>query len=196
MVQLRQNRSSNTKQDQLMGWRREARMPVIQGQGPRLPGIVSWKVNDPGAGSNIKLHPHEMLKLNETSLKMKDGLGSLAVLGVYHELHCVKRLRKWFYRECYYPNQTDLEFNQRMTHAEHCLQFLRQAAMCHGDIAVTSFKWLHDAEGHVIETTTKEGALHRCVKWDNLRAWARSRRVDLFDPNLLDSEHVDPGDWP
>lgn len=84
-----------------------------------------------------------MEKLNETSLKMRDGSGSLAVLGVYHELHCVvrppyfhtsevfgdmpwvannlllfqKRLRKWFYREYYYPNQTELEFNERMTHA-------------------------------------------------------------------------------
>lgn len=62
--------------------------------------------------------------------------------------------------------------------------------MCHGDTTVTSFKWLHDAEGHAIEPTTKEGALHRCVKWDSIQTWARSRRVDLFDPHLLVPEHA------
>jgi hypothetical protein len=59
---------------------------------------------------------------------------------------------------------------------------------------VTSFKWLHDAQGHAVEPTTKEGALHRCVKWDSLQAWAMSRRVDLFDPHLLVPEHRDSGE--
>jgi hypothetical protein len=62
--------------------------------------------------------------------------------------------------------------------------------MCHGDPTVTSFKWLHDAQGHAIEPTTKEGALHRCVKWDSIQTWARSRRVDLFNPHLLAPEHA------
>lgn len=65
------------------------------------------------------------------------------------------------------------------------MEFLRQSAMCHGDITVTSFKWLHDQQGHVIEPTTKEGALHRCVKWEGISAWAQKRRVNLFDHNLL-----------
>ncbi|KAI0907414.1 hypothetical protein F4824DRAFT_391668 [Ustulina deusta] len=139
-------------------------------------------------GINLKIFPEEMSKLDQTSLEMKDGTGYLATLGVYHELHCIKRLRRWFYRDYYYPNATELEYNERMTHAEHCLEFIRQAAVCHGDITITSFKWLHDAAGHVIEPTTKEGALHRCVRWDRLSDWAKSRRVDLFDPNLLRPE--------
>ncbi|KAK5632734.1 hypothetical protein RRF57_008448 [Xylaria bambusicola] len=57
--------------------------------------------------------------------------------------------------------------------------------MCHGDVTVTPFKWLHDANGHVIEPTTKEGALHQCVNWDKIASWTESRRVDLFDPDLL-----------
>lgn len=65
--------------------------------------------------------------------------------------------------------------------------------MCHGDITVTSFKWLHDARGHVIEPTTKEGALHQCVKWEGISGWAQKRRVNLFDPKLLVPEggHVE-----
>ncbi|KAI1427095.1 hypothetical protein F5Y12DRAFT_738613 [Xylaria sp. FL1777] len=141
-------------------------------------------------GINLKILPEEMSRLDQVSLELNDGTGYLATLGVYHELHCIKRLRRWFYREYYYPNASDIEFNERMTHAEHCLEFIRQAAMCHGDITVTSFKWLHDADGQVIEPTTKEGALHKCVRWDTLSDWAKSRRVDLFDPNLLVPEHV------
>lgn len=72
---------------------------------------------------------------------------------------------------------------------EHCLEFVRQAAMCHGDVTATSFKWLHDSQGHVIEPTTKEGALHKCVKWDSISRWTKSRRIDLFDPNLFAPEH-------
>lgn len=34
-----------------------------------------------------------------------------------------------------------------MTDAEHYLESLRQAAMCHSDITITSFKGLHDADG-------------------------------------------------
>ncbi|TGJ78165.1 hypothetical protein E0Z10_g10597 [Xylaria hypoxylon] len=139
-------------------------------------------------GINIKIFPDEMSRLGETSLEINDGTGYLGVLGVYHELHCIKRLRKWFYRDYYYPNATTLEYNERMTHAEHCLEFIRQSSVCHGDITVAGFKWLHDGAGQVVEPTTKEGALHRCVQWDRLTTWAKSRRVDLFDPDLLKPE--------
>ncbi|KAI1460523.1 hypothetical protein F4805DRAFT_478904 [Annulohypoxylon moriforme] len=136
-------------------------------------------------GINLKISPEEMSRLEGSSLAMQDGSGFLAVLGVYHELHCIKRLRKWFYRDYYYPNVTEVEYNERLTHAEHCLEFIRQSAMCHGDITVTSFRWLHDAQGRVVEPTTKEGALHQCVNWDKLSQWAKTRRVNLFDKNLL-----------
>ncbi|KAI0152985.1 hypothetical protein GGR57DRAFT_503118 [Xylariaceae sp. FL1272] len=139
-------------------------------------------------GTNLKIYPEEQSRLNQTSLQMNDKSGYLAALGVYHELHCIKRLRKWFYRDYYYPNSTQLEYMERMTHAEHCIEFIRQTAICHGDITVTSFKWLHDANGKVIEPTTKEGAMHRCVQWDKLSSWAKSRSVDLFDSSLLEPE--------
>ena len=67
-------------------------------------------------------------------------------------------------------------------HPEHCIELLRQAAICKGDTSVTSFKWLRN---NTSEPTTKEGVLHRCVNWDQLSGWARERRVDLFNPGLL-----------
>ncbi|KAI8962776.1 hypothetical protein F5Y11DRAFT_347130 [Daldinia sp. FL1419] len=155
---------------------------------PRPESEVAWKALM--EGSNVKFYPEEMPKLKENSLEMTDGSGSLVVLGVYHELHCIKRLRKWFYKEYYYPNQTDLEFQERFTHAEHCLELVRQTAICHGDVTPTLFKWLHNSEGRAIEPTTKEGALHKCVKWDSISKWAISRRIDLFEPDVLSKSNA------
>ena len=69
--------------------------------------------------------------------------------------------------------------------ADHCLEFARQSAMCHGDTTMTGFKWLHDSAGRVVEPTTREGAVHQCVNWEKLSGWAQERRVNLFDPKLL-----------
>ncbi|KAL8931006.1 MAG: hypothetical protein Q9208_000108 [Pyrenodesmia sp. 3 TL-2023] len=90
------------------------------------------------------------------------------------------------YREHYYPNLTDFERKEHEKHVEHCIELLRQAVMCKGDVTVTAFEWL---AGDTLEPTTKDGALHQCVKWEKLSAWARERAVNLFDPGLL----VKPG---
>lgn len=74
--------------------------------------------------------------------------------------------------------------------ADHCLEFARQSAMCHGDTTMTGFKWLHDSTGRVVEPTTREGAVHQCVNWEKLSGWAQGRRVNLFDPKLLVLEGV------
>jgi len=69
----------------------------------------------------------------------------------------------------------------------HCLELLRQSAVCKGDISVTAFKWLK--QGSLIEPTTREGTPHQCVDWDRLSGWAKARSVDLFDPELLVKPH-------
>lgn len=104
----------------------------------------------------------------------------------YHELHCIKRLRKWFYKDYYYPNETyieHVEYVEHETHAAHCIELLRQSAICKGDISVTAFRWLKQVD--LVEPRTKEGVPHQCVDWEKLSSWARARSVNLFDPNLL-----------
>ncbi|PQE23638.1 tat pathway signal sequence protein [Rutstroemia sp. NJR-2017a BVV2] len=134
-------------------------------------------------GINLRINHDEMAKLGQSSLKLADGSGYLGTLGVYHELHCIKRIRKYFYKDYYYPNETRIQKIEHETHAEHCLELLRQAAICKGDISVTSYKWLK--QGNNIEPTTLEGAPHQCINWDKLSSWAEERSVNLFDPNLL-----------
>jgi hypothetical protein len=67
--------------------------------------------------------------------------------------------------------------------------------MCRGDISLIPSVWEYDVReggtGELIGPSIRDGrALHRCVKWDKLQDWAKSRRLNLADENLLlpDSE--------
>ncbi|KAJ8130706.1 hypothetical protein O1611_g2928 [Lasiodiplodia mahajangana] len=136
-------------------------------------------------GSNVIIYPEEAKSIELKSLALRDGSGYVGSLAVYHELHCIKRIRQWFYYNYYYFNQTKAEEDEAFAHIEHCLETLRQSAMCHGDIAVRPFEWLRDNTGRVIGPTVKSGALHKCVDWSQLSAWSLSRRLDLLNPDLL-----------
>ena len=58
----------------------------------------------------IKITPHELSLLNnESSIPFTDGSGSIAETAVYHELHCVKRVRRYLHLEYYYPNLSPQE---------------------------------------------------------------------------------------
>ncbi|KAL8736634.1 MAG: hypothetical protein Q9181_002299 [Wetmoreana brouardii] len=65
---------------------------------------------------NLRVTTDEMRRLNQTSLELADGSGHLATIGVYHELHCLKRTRKWMYKDHYYPNLTDLQHKEHEKH--------------------------------------------------------------------------------
>ncbi|KAI1208031.1 uncharacterized protein F4807DRAFT_468908 [Annulohypoxylon truncatum] len=136
-------------------------------------------------GISLKILPEEMERLGYTSLALKDGSGFVGSLGVYHELHCIKRVRKMIYWNYYYPNMTTDEWHHQMGHIEHCLEQIRQSAICHGDVNVIPFSWLQDDEHQIPLPTMQFGSLHQCIKWDKLDAWAKERRLDLFDKELL-----------
>ncbi|KAJ4385387.1 hypothetical protein N0V93_009814 [Gnomoniopsis smithogilvyi] len=136
-------------------------------------------------GINLRILPDEMKRLGYTSLALKDGSGYVGSLGVYHELHCLKRVRKMLYRDYYYPDMTAHEAGHRMGHLEHCLEQIRQSSICHGDINVIPYSWLRDENNLTALPTMQFGSLHQCVNWEKLDGWAKARRVDLFDENLL-----------
>ena len=57
-------------------------------------------------------------KLSESTLTLKDGSGYVAELSVYHELHCIRRIRRHLYLDHYYPNMTadPGEYNKEKLH--------------------------------------------------------------------------------
>ncbi|BCS27851.1 oxidase ustYa family protein [Aspergillus puulaauensis] len=118
-------------------------------------------------------------------------------LGVYHQMHCLSRLRKSFYPDRYYPNATQHEI---LHHTSHCFDVLRQAILCHGDVSLVY--WWNQNYTYIDETGTKqyteeflqrtpqERATGSFVTWDSevqcrdmdaINAWAKRNAVNDDD---------------
>ncbi|KKP00473.1 hypothetical protein THAR02_07418 [Trichoderma harzianum] len=109
------------------------------------------------------------------------GGGYPASLGAYHQLHCVRQLRFWIYRDYYYPNLTKAEDEYLHTHLDHCTETLRLAIMCHGDTGMYSFSWMDAKAPKPMAQTSSKLA---CVKWSSIEDYARSRMIPTH-PSLI-----------
>ncbi|XDG00480.1 hypothetical protein ABKA04_000095 [Annulohypoxylon sp. FPYF3050] len=72
--------------------------------------------------------------------RLKEG-GYLASIGVFHELHCVRQLRFYLYKERYYPNLSERDVKYLHIHLDHCIETLRESIMCSGNTGLISFFW-------------------------------------------------------
>ena len=106
-------------------------------------------------------------------------------------------LRQWSYREYNYPNLTVRDSRRLMVHVSkngglrhlgHCIDWLRNAAMCHTDTSsLAVFKW--DAGPRPMLNTHR--VPHRCVGWNEMLTSHEDRMVgheeaaSLINPNLL-----------
>jgi len=122
---------------------------------------------------SIRVSGAELKASNQTSVELPDGGGYMAWLGVHHELHCIKMLRQWNYRDHYHPNVTEADRPHYDIHADHCLDVLRSAAICHGDTTLTTFGW---AEQKQPMLNTKL-IPHKCVNWEALTTSIEKRVV-------------------
>lgn len=57
----------------------------------------------------LKLSPSESRHLSDPTIAFADGSGYIAEMAVYHELHCIKRIRRHLHLDHYYPNMSDEE---------------------------------------------------------------------------------------
>ncbi|CAI6336586.1 unnamed protein product [Periconia digitata] len=129
---------------------------------------------------SIRVSDAELSTTQQSSVALPDG-GYLAWLGVYHELHCVKVLRKMVYREHYYPKLDDSGLRDRQVHADHCVDLLRQALMCHGDVgSLTTFLWDERFEKPLL---SPQRPLHKCYNWDGL--------VDSLGKRVVEERELD-----
>lgn len=71
----------------------------------------------------------------------------------------------------YYPHLVETD---KLTeeHFDHCIDLLRQLIMCRGDLQINTFVW--DETPHM-KFTVSPNDLHRCVSWDRIEDWAKSR---------------------
>jgi len=112
-------------------------------------------------------------------------------LEVFHQLHCLDTIRQARHPEKY-PN---MHFTE--AHISHCVDIIRQSLMCNADISV--FSWLPSTELGPLERLPNQpfspyfSHPHRCKNFEKLKAWSRSRRVNVHDLDLsLENDLPDP----
>lgn len=102
--------------------------------------------------------------------------GYLGSLGVFHELHCLRRLYWHMYDEIYFTNMTAADRDYERGHARHCIETLRLSLMCQANTALYTFEW--DENGRKKQHLTSN-AQRQCVEWGPIHEWASERSVGL-----------------
>lgn len=129
----------------------------------------------------MRIHSSE-LPPNTTSVPLADNSGdSLAKMAFYHELHCLFTLKTHLYPSHYYPNASASFFEEETEHLEHCIEWIRVAAICRGDTTLTLFEWEDE------RLVTKYPVPHVCVDEEALLGWTREngRMVDIDEEGVL-----------
>ncbi|KAF2804151.1 uncharacterized protein BDZ99DRAFT_525744 [Mytilinidion resinicola] len=119
----------------------------------------------------------------EQSVDMFEGGGYMTSLGVYHELHCLRRLKLYLHSYHYYPHLStspaDPENAYELAHLNHCIESIRLSLMCAANVALYSFQWPEEGEEHTRKPKTKTNSSRVCVDWERLDSWTRERGVGL-----------------
>lgn len=82
----------------------------------------------------------------------------------HHQIHCLNIIRKSFYPDHYFPNETKRTITY---HREHCLDHIRQSLMCSGDFTLD--RWEYDQETG--KNWLKTDVPHICRKFDVFQDW-------------------------
>ncbi|KAI1283598.1 hypothetical protein F5Y07DRAFT_394502 [Xylaria sp. FL0933] len=123
--------------------------------------------------TNLRASASELQLSNQTSVELPDG-GYMVWLSVFHQLHCIKMLRQWRYREHYHPQIPEEDKPHWEIHLDHCLDLLRSATMCHADTTLTTFRWV-DNPKPMLNTRRVD---HKCIDWEGLMGSIEHRVVD------------------
>jgi len=127
--------------------------------------------------SHVRVTEEDLAKINRTSVPILDERGGYYVIpDVYHQLHCLKFLRRVIYKDYYH-----LKNPFTPIHVDHCIDNLRQNLMCKGDVSLLTFSWVSDDRAPEPNFEIE----HECVNWVKLDNWAKEHSFDLFDEKLL-----------
>ncbi|KAF3396581.1 hypothetical protein DPV78_008391 [Talaromyces pinophilus] len=132
-------------------------------------------------GTTIRVSKEDLDYYNVTSLPLTDGMGFASGLFVTHELHCLKKVRQYIYKEVYFEDVQGFARNELKTHIDHCIETLRQGIMCRGDISLTTYTYIQGSN----DVTARSWGSHQCIDFEALTAWTRERAVDIFHPGVI-----------
>ncbi|KAF7437548.1 hypothetical protein PC9H_004390 [Pleurotus ostreatus] len=93
-------------------------------------------------------------------------------LDVFHELHCLNRIRKTIYSDHYPDMRISLPGNE--IHMSHCLNSIRRSLMCSSDVSLIVWKWDEEAG----QSFPRGDVVHRCRDFDRIKEWALENQLD------------------
>ncbi|KAF2266931.1 hypothetical protein CC78DRAFT_111712 [Lojkania enalia] len=110
-------------------------------------------------------------------IRLKEG-GYFATLGIYHELHCMRRMYWHLHEEHYFPNRSEAAKRGEIAHLRHCIELTLRTFKCTPNTALYSFHYdpKRDTEPFIISTGQRN-----CINWDLFHSWAKNRAV-AYDP--------------
>ncbi|KAF2722586.1 hypothetical protein K431DRAFT_41535, partial [Polychaeton citri CBS 116435] len=95
-------------------------------------------------------------------------------LDVMHTLHCVNQVRQAVDSEYY---RIDMEDNFMRYHIDHCLDIIRQAIQCKGDLTIIPTRWFDGIHKGFIDSDQT----HTCRNFEKIREWTIRRHNSTPD---------------
>jgi hypothetical protein len=117
------------------------------------------------------ISPSEALQFPEEDRQTIDyhGKRNFMELSVYHNLHCLNKLRMEIDKDYYAARDPEGSLWGGRVHNDHCIDQIRQALECHGD--TTPVPMLAATEGVYVGNAE----MHTCRDFSKIRKWVDER---------------------
>ncbi|KAH7127179.1 hypothetical protein B0J11DRAFT_567891, partial [Dendryphion nanum] len=104
--------------------------------------------------------------IDESDAVRYAGGGFIASLGVYHDMHCLRKLRHWLYREKYLPDMSPRDEANMLEHLDHCIDMIRVSLMCTPDLSFYAFNWPKGEKTVFLDP--ESNSPRQCIDWKQL----------------------------
>ncbi|KAL6909222.1 hypothetical protein GGI43DRAFT_429816 [Trichoderma evansii] len=110
-----------------------------------------------------------------------------AVPSVFHELHCLNKIRRAIYKDHYPEDVNDIYW----PHIQHCMDSIRQSLMCTADLTPIPEAYTAYKPNGSLEPIFQ--VFHTCRDFKAIQKWAKTR--DSLDDAVwrLNAERLKPG---
>ncbi|KAJ6115581.1 hypothetical protein N7523_005998 [Penicillium sp. IBT 18751x] len=141
---------------------------------------------------NSRISKEEAALLPNKTIAANPGADDyLVVISVFHDLHCLDRLRKslWYFYDDEWnstynpftvqrPDTFDAKGLNGIIHLDHCINIIRQSLQCFSDVTPYVFQWSEEAQA----VHAYANVVHTCRNFDGVREWALERTyTDSWD---------------
>ncbi|KAI1322459.1 hypothetical protein F5Y16DRAFT_415973 [Xylariaceae sp. FL0255] len=143
---------------------------------------VSWTPwDDIHPGAWIKAKPSSQLGIPATGIPLREFSRDQSwetdeqgfSLSMHHQIHCMG----WIKHVLILSEQNEHVSYDEYRHIDHCVEYIRQAIMCHGDLTLEPLKPAGARAGITADTWASK---HLCRDWNALKevVWKHAIRFD------------------